>query len=496
MNLRKFLFLVMNCCSLSMLFAQTVSSRLVDLKTNEAIPYATIQYSENGGVITNEEGLFSLRLDAIPKSQDSLYISCMGYEKIAVSINSSLDSIIYVEPKAIVLSEVYLFDKELDVEDIVDSIKRRLPYNYNKAPVKQRLFLRQSSLNDMAKFNIDFKKSSIEELNKSFIDSVVSILPRSAAYYTESLCDFYKQPEEHRLQIERAAELYDKNNEGSMEALSGKLEKIFKDNVKPNSYLKIKSGIFGTKVQMDSVFDSSEEAAEVKEEMENPEKNYFLSNRKNTLHDLISEIFFNDDSKLNFLDKSGRYRFKIKGYTSIDEAGVYVINFEPKRGADFKGTIYVNIDDYAIVRLQYENVKSLKRIRLLGLSYEESLYSGTTIFTKGSNGKYELRFMDKIMGRKMGVRRPLSVIEKNKYVKGRRKQNELALELDITNFNREKYELVVFSSEIISKEEFSGVIENEDVKATYLSEYDPEFWTGFDIMEPNEAIRNFSVFSE
>ena len=116
--------------------------------------------------------------------------------------------------------------------------------------------------------------------------------------------------------------------------------------------------------------------------------------------------------------------------------------------------------------------------------------------SKGSNGKYELRFLDKIVGNKMGVRRPLKVIEKNKYVKGRRKQNELSMELDISNFNREKYEVVVFQNDLISKEEFNGAVENEYIKATYLSRYDPEFWKGYDIMEPNEAIRTFSASSD
>ncbi|MBT8223799.1 MAG: carboxypeptidase-like regulatory domain-containing protein, partial [Eudoraea sp.] len=175
---------------------------------------------------------------------------------------------------------------------------------------------------------------------------------------------------------------------------------------------------------------------------------------------------------------------------------VYVISFEPKRAADFRGTLYVNLDDYAVMRLDYENVKSLRRIRLLGLSFEERVYKGTTLFAKGANGKYELRFIDKIIGNKMGVRRPLRVIEKNKYVKGRRKQNELSMELDISNFNMEKYEVVVFDSDLISVVEFNNTKENESVRATYLSQYDPDFWKGYNIMEPNEAIRSFSAASQ
>lgn len=502
MKITQFICLALISFSTLQGFSQDVTAKLVDSKTGQGIPYATIQFDTNSGIITNEEGLFSLRRDAIPEDQDSLYISSMGYEKLAISIDRITDSIIRISPKAINLDEVFLFDKEMEVEEIIALVKERLPENYNNDPVKQQMFFRQSSLNKLDKFDIEFKKSTIEELSKKFLDSVIKLVPRGSAYYTESLCDFYKAPEEHRLRIEKAAELYDKNNDGSMDALSEKLERIFKENVKPNSYLKIKSGLFGTKVELDSVFDAEEEASEVAEAVEDKEeekkekKNYFLSNRKRAIHNIYASLFFNDESKLNFLEKSNRYDFALEGYTSIDDAGVYIISFVPKRSEDFQGTIYVNIDDYAVMRLEYENVKSLRRIRLLGLSYEEKLYRGTTLFAKGSNGKYELRYLDKIIGNRMGVRRPLKVIEKNKFVKGRRKQNELSMELDISNYSQEKYEVVVFQNDLISKEEFNGAVENESIKATYLSRYDPEFWKGYNIMEPNEAIRSFSVPSD
>jgi len=472
---------------------QSISSRLVDTKTKEGIPYATVQFSEHRGIITNEEGRFSVNLKSRSEQQDSIYISSMGYKKTAIHFKAILDSVIYIEPKAIELNEVYLFNNNLSIDEIIEKVKENLPTNYNKEPIKQRLFFRQSSLNTMSKLDIEFEKSTIEELNKKFLDSVVSILPRNASYYTESLCDFYRKPDEYRLYIEKAAELYDKNNEGSMEALSAKLERIFKENVKPDSYLKIKSGWFGQKVELDSLFDASDETDELEDKLKDDGNKHFLSSKKDQLHNLYSELFYNDDTKLNFIDKSNRYEFSLKGFTALEDEGVYVIEFDPKRSEDFRGTIYVNIEDFAIMRIDYENVNSLKRIKLLGFSYEEITYKGTTIFSKGSNNKYDLRFIDKVFGRKMGIRRPLSVIEKNKHVKGRRKQNELSMELDIINFNTEKYELVVFDSELISTGEFSNSVENETVKATYLSSYNPEFWEGYDIMEPNKAIREFTV---
>ncbi|SNZ01621.1 hypothetical protein [Flagellimonas pacifica] len=495
MPLNKSLFalctLVLLSCTLT---AQTISSKLVDAKTQKGIPYATVQYGEHQGVITNEEGRFSFVLDQAVADQDSIYISSMGYKKTGFTLAQLQDSIIVITPKAIELGGVYLFDKELDVDEIMERVEDRMPTNYNKAPVKQRFFLRQSSFNTMQKMDIEFKKSTIAELNKRLIDSIISILPKNSAYYTETLGDYYQNGEENKLEIIKAAELYDKSNEGSMEALSDKMEAIFKANVKPDSYLKIKSGIFGEKVPVDSILEAEDETDELENELKKPEKGHFLNNRKYIMSEITDQFF--GKSKLDVAKKLHRYEYELLGYSELENQGVYVVGFAPKRGADFKGKLFVNIEDFAIMRMDYENVKTIKSIKLLGFSYQELKYFGNTVFSKFDGDKYQLKFMNFTFGRKMGVDRPLKVIEKNKHVKGRRKQNELSLALDLVNYNTEKYELVVFDADQVSKTAFEALEEDETVKATYLSAYNPEFWKGYTIMEPNQAIREFVVEGE
>ena len=72
------------------------------------------------------------------------------------------------------------------------------------------------------------------------------------------------------------------------------------------------------------------------------------------MKELYTSLFYKEDSKLNFINKSNKYRFALNGYTAIDEQGVYVLDFEPKGGADFKGTIYVNLEDFAVMRVDYQ----------------------------------------------------------------------------------------------------------------------------------------------
>jgi len=495
-------FLLVAVFVFSSLNAQSNSVILLDSKSKKPIPYATIQYGVNEGVIANEEGLFSFDQKQIKEPLDSIYITSMGYEKIGISFESVLDSIIYIQPKAIKLSGVYLFDNPLTVKEIIEKVQERMPFNYNKEPVRQRFFLRQSSLNSIRKFDVAFKKSTIEELSKELIDSVIDLVPRNSSYYTETLGDFYRKPDAHKLTIVKAAELYDKSNEDSFEALGGRMESIFSENIKPNSYLKIKSGIFGTKVQVDSIIsdieetEAEEDGIKVEVNTDPDKKHYFLNSRKGVLDDLMTSLFYQEDTKINVIQKARKYRFKVEGYTDINEEGVYVISFEPRGGADYEGTLYVNIENYAIVRLEYKNVKLLRNFRLLGITYQEHLYSGSALFERSINDKYEIKFIENVIGRKMGVDRPLKVIEKNKHVKGRRKQNELSLGIDIMNYSTEKLEFVSFNSEIIPSTEFEGAKENHQIKATYMRQYDPAFWEGYNIMEPNQAIRDFKVLEE
>ena len=489
-------FLLFSFYSIS-LSAQTVSSKVVDGKTKKPIPYATIQYGENQGTISNEEGRFTFVLDSTTQKLDSIYITSIGYQKTGLPYEALLDSIVYVQPKAIELSGVYVFDKTLTVPEILKKVEANLEKNHGKTYLKKRFFLRQSYYDRLTKFKVDFKKSSIEELNKKLIDSTVAVIPRKSNYFTETLGEFYlsgSKDVESKVKIIKAAELYDKNNEISGEALQERFEKILEKNIKQDSYLKIKSGWFSTKVQVDSILDTTDDS-ELSEEENVPEKTNFLPNRTRTLQ-VMHDRMFVKKSSLDVIRKSNRYDFELNGYSDVEGQGVYVLNFKPKRSADFEGTLYINIEDFAIMRIDYDNVKLLKSFNLFGLSFKTHTYKGSTVFTKTVNGPYTLKFATFSYGSSGGVDRPLKIVEKNKNVKGRRKQNELKLNIDATNNHLSRYELVVYDIQPSDSNTLNSFKENKAVKPTFLPAYDPEFWKGYNIMEPNQAIKEFTVEKE
>jgi len=119
------------------------------------------------------------------------------------------------------------------------------------------------------------------------------------------------------------------------------------------------------------------------------------------------------------------------------------------------------------------------------------LYKGVLVYAQNTSSKYGLKYAEIESATRMGVKRPFSIIEKNKNTKGRRKQNELAVKVNFVVTNSSKKELVCFESDQLTVKSFEEFKEKAEVIPTYLPKYDPEFWKGYNVMEPNQAIKNF-----
>lgn len=494
-TLIKFILALLTVLCASFVSAQSYTATVQDATTKTPIPFATIQYGEHSGTITNEDGIFTLREEEILKIKDSVRITSMGYEEKSIWMPSHRDTIIYLASKAFELKGVFLSSNPLSVEQIIDSVNANLTKNYEASSLsRKRVFFRKSSLSAMNKVDFDFKKSTIAEFNKKFLDSVVDLVPRNSEYYQEMAGDIYGSYSDNKLVIDKGAILYDKSKDISMDGISETVERVFKEKVKPDSYFKIKSGLFSTKVQVDSILQANEDAEKVAEKVTEDENEWTFTKQMNLqVAAIYKELLFNEDSKLDMLRKSNRYDFTQEDYTYINNEPVYIIHFEPKWKKDFKGTLYINTEDFAIVRADFENVRPLFKVGLLGIRYGENVYTGTMLFQKGDTGVYSPKYVNLNRGSYFGVDRPLKIIEKNKHVKGRRKQNELSFNIDVAGTQVDKYELVVFNTATISGDTYKNTLENKDVDATYLPKYDPDFWKGYTIMEPNAAIQAFEV---
>ena len=158
---------------------------------------------------------------------------------------------------------------------------------------------------------------------------------------------------------------------------------------------------------------------------------------------------------------------------------VYTIEVEPKGRGKYSGTLYINPDDFAIVRIDFKNIKPIYNLKLLGVFVNIYHRDGKIILSKYENDKYNLSYAKINFGQRVGFDRPIKLIEKNKNVKGRRKQNEISFKMDMVSDIKSIIELQVFESKKISKDKFENLKNKNDVMPEYLDEFITNFWEEF-----------------
>lgn len=467
--------------------AQSKQVQIVDSLSLEPIPFATVHFSNKKGLITDEIGFFELLPEQV-EVNDSLFVSSLGYDGLAVGLKQLQDSILYVMPQAIALDNVILTNKSYTSEKIIDLVQERLQTNYSTDYSKKRLFLREYYTQNTKKLDINRYKTSIPELNRKLADSFLTNMPRRNEYTIETLCNYSGdfQEDNQKINLFKARQTYDKGND-LMKSLNQRIETVLRDNVKTDSYFKVRSGIFGGKMDVDGLekevdstnLEGLKEFERKRAENKLKWKDDFATQKKQRIAELYSELFFTKKAKLNCIQKPNRYVFSEPELTFEGSDLTYLITYKPLGGEDFEGVLYINADDFAVTRLDFNNVKPLFKFKLLGVSYNENRKSGRMIFSKNANNNYALSYLQVTSGTEIGVDRPLKFIEKNKFVKGRKKQNEISFRLDLAMVSKNQYELRVFDHESLTEEAFQAIEEKNDVLPKYHKEFTTNFWEEF-----------------
>ena len=464
--------------------AQSTSVKILDSISFAPIPFATVSFSNSSGIISDENGDFELIKNEL-NDEDSLFISSMGYKKVSYSLNRFNDSIIFLSPKPIELNNVIITNRKLSSQEIIEKIKAAITQNYQTDLSENKIFYRKEYNSTIEKFEINKFKSSIDNVNDLLIDSLLLNLPSENKSVTEVLSNYYGNLEEdnQKINLIKSRETYKKDNE-ILESLNSKLEESLKKSLKSNSYFKIRSGLlpFSGDLEFDGLWDidSTNQAALKKaNDDEIKRKENFANSIKGRVSNIYSNLFYNDATDLDFILKSNRYEFSNPELNYLGNQLVYVITFRPKGSKDYKGTLHINSDDFAIVRIDFKNVKSLFKLKLLGFSSDNYLVEGRMVFSKLDKKKYSLTYFQVSSGSKAGIDRPFKIIEKNKFVKGRRKQNQISFNLDFIVNSLNKVELRVFQSKSIDLNLYENLKEENKILPEYVDEFKTNFWEEF-----------------
>ncbi len=491
----------------STIIGQEINTKLLDSLTGEAIPYATVLSNFNQSTISNEEGNFKLIKDLAFTEKDSLFISCMGYKDLSFQVNKFTDSLVYLAPKEIELNAVILTQNNLTALEIIEKTKENIAAKYNLDLNKKTFFMRESFYQKWVQRDLEVKRSSIKEFNQKFWDSLFKSIPTEDAWHTESFGELYGDwsEENQKLTLKRAVELADTANAKGYDQIEQKITTVLDKQVKENSYFKFKSGIFSTKVDRKDVIEKpkdstalAEKAGAEKEgeqtEEKFPEEESFYGGRRNQLKSIFSSFMKRKKLDISILNKSKHYDYEVVNFTYMEDVPVYQIAFKPQhKKGKYSGTLYIDADHFTLIQIDFKNVELLNDFSLFGLSFELYERSVQVKFNTFDDQKYHLQYLTVNTAFKTGIDRPFKVVEKNKFVRGRRKQNELKGDIHFKLNQRNQITLVVFDQVPMTETEFNAIEENKRFVPEKRNAYDPSFWEGFTIMEPNTAIKAFST---
>ena len=475
-------------------YSQELSAVVLDSLNQNPIPFASIYLKSGSGAVSNEEGRFQLNYKDEEVIKDSLFISCMGYKTLKLSLDQLQDSTFYLPPKAIALKSVILSNKQLSAKEIVKAIQEAIPQKYELGLTEKKVFFRETGNSKFEKLNLNIKKTTIEEFNQVFWDSILTKIPKTNQWYQEFVGTLYGDYTKgnQKMELDKALDLEDKEKSDIFKSTEKLFDNIIKENVKSTSYFKVRSGIIGAKLETDEINSAKQDTLST-EEKELHRKKDFLSWKKNKFTNLLKNLFKENELNISILNKASKYNFSVNNLTFFGDTPVYILDFSPKKNADFAGRLYVDADRLALIRLEYKNIQNITDFSMLGVSYLEDLKEVIVQFKKGFNGKYSTEYLEFNSGFKGGFERPFVITEKNKVVRGRNKQNHLKMDLDIATRQYQKYQLVIFETTPISQEAFDAIKEEPKVLPVNLTEYDPNFWEGYSIIEPNKAIKAFKV---
>ena len=495
-----FFFLVITKTS-----SQEISGIVLDSLTQQPISFANIISNFNKNTITNEEGRFRLFKEIPFTNRDSVYVSSIGYNSITIlATNLINESKIVLSPKIIELETVVVTNREkLTAIEIIDKVKENVKNVFEFDYKNKKIFRRRIIMSDFDKAKIDIKKSSIKEFDQIFMDSITATIPLKNNFYVEALYDFFgnRNPDNQKVNILKSAELINKDNEISFKTIQSKIQPIVDIKVKRDSYFKFKSGIFPIDIDREGLdfmsIDSTDNSQleKIKNNKFNERKDFNLNNR-NYIKDISNSYidYKNKEFKYEVFKKSRKFNFKISEFSYLGYEPVYIIEYYPKstRGK-YKGRLFIHADDFALIRIDYQNIGLLRNFNFLGVYFRLNKRLVKRIFKKNENNKYDLYFAENYYESSFGLDRPLKIIEKNKNVRGRRKQNQLLMQINFTGNNKVKTEVIFIESNKLSNQDFNSVKEIDAELPVELKKYDPNFWAGYNILEPKQILKEFKI---
>lgn len=407
-------------------FVNTLAQQItvLDSITNDPIPFVHV-FDGYRGVVANQDGRFYMD---VSEKGDSLSLSCLGYASKTISF-SQMNDTIYLAPKAVELLPVVLNSRSLTGAEVIDSILANTEKNYDFGLFSSEVFVYKSNSYDIDKLDVEIEKSTIDEMDQTFVDDILNQLPKKERYrsYTKSKLLGDNNSNSYKLEVLKAGKLIDSMMIDTYDSIEETIDKILEKKVKKDSYFKVKSGPL-LSVKVDN--NTSETVVDTIAQKEKLTPVDFAKDELSYLQ-TIHQTTFDEEGKwlLPFLTKTTKYTFTNTGIVYDFIAPAYKVTFTSKGKKRYNGYLLVDVFDFGVYEIVYRSNLHENRIKLFGLFFEKRLNNKKYVFIKNQLNKYRLYHITSEDQMMFGIKRPIKIIEKNKVVKGRNRQNLLSMDV-------------------------------------------------------------------
>ena len=469
-----------------------IKGMVLDLDKKIPLPYANIYVlNKNKGVITNQEGHFTMDISGL-KGTDTIRFQYIGYKTRLLAIDQ-LDTslLVYLKEEIINLNELIIFGDVPDLKTIVKNVLVYKDSNYRKTTSKQQTFIREREIADLNQFKLNYKKSTIDELDREMIKSIEDKTPDYVASYTDFLGYYYSNKNmddsiKQKIDPIRMVTLREEYLE-DLKQLETLFESILAET-KEDEYWKVRSGVFGSKLDLEE--DTVE--FEIDSLVENRRK---TSSYARYIKYLMAYSTFDNKDQWEFLHKTGKYEYTLAGGTKLNDEDVYIIDFEPTSSGLYIGRLYISVNSYALIRADYKYApeKIGRDIHLLGVGYTENQFSGSIYFEKDYD-HYVLKYFSYRFGYTASVDRKLALMKKKKRWLFDKKLKELKIGLELLVNIEESIELLVIDETEIPNQQFERFDQPEYIDIIYVDQFDENLWKGYSIIEPVEQMKEYKKY--
>ena len=463
-----------------------IKGAILDAESKEPLPYTNIIVkSQNRGVISNEKGDFSLNISNLAKT-DSISFQYIGYATKKRTIDElMLDSTILLEQDVFSMNEVFILSQDIDPKKIVKKVLENQEVNYVTSTQKNQTFIRSRYNTDIQKFDIEFQKSTFEDINKEMIDDFKNNIPKHSISYSDFLGNvLINTNEDEDLEVKvDPIKLVSLKEEDIAEL--DKIEKLFDSlfkNTGEKEYWKIKSGLFGGKIDIP-------EETESDTLEENTRKVEYLNQ---SIKYKLGYTTFEDKKKWEFLHKTGNYNYTIEGLTHVNNEDAYIIDFTPKNDGEYEGRLYISVETSALIRADYKYApgKIGKDLHLLGIGFTETAFSGSIYFEK-INDTYTLKYFSTKYMNEVSINRKFALQKKQDKFLFDKNLNEIKARFKMVATNETTIEYMVIENENIPTSAFTNFEEKEKTNVIYVDQFDESLWKDYNIIEPTQQMKTY-----